>query len=892
MGNGLASRANSTTCDPVYTGQYTHATNTSAATPIDVANWEDMYGEYSNHCYKFGEFPVWWGVQVLLFIGYTFFGGLSTQYGLHRYRSQGKFRFCMILAFITMVVWAGAFGMAIDQLIAAAILILINFYHQIMCILFDKSISVNPYLMNLYHKMFDHDSINLEDVDFYNLVQEKAFLKTYKKGQTYMNEHDIPCQLSILLHGKMSIHKHDGFQKNQIIMRHESTHAQRYLQGEERGEAFVGMVYPYEFIDSYEWLSQQGQTQVGAGVHHAGGHNVSQVTIRVADCDDFDECVVLTWPKERLESVFKEFPRLRTCIHAVVGKDIAEKMLRITGHTTFDNVPSSDMIRRAHGALSCTRLADIAYRKGITVRETQVLPNMAKRAVYKFDEEYTVTTVDYDDQPGWFGFQKSKTKVEIMHNLSGKQRQVKNVLGAGPWCELPDEELSKEPWTTHLKTVAPEDLEDYYKDGVCTEEQFSGFVPIDDEDHLVKPDSDFESGMKKFLEGNLDFFNKVPHADHTISRTLGPDKNMRCLELAKMTYVKENAREHADRFQVKGIPREGDFNHHLLEQAMHSLQRSRLRIANARLLAMHPAPMDSLSPAADMMNTTSNSALVGDLLHYFDMVCKDLRKKDLHEILKWGKWRSYFRPGTVIQKQGEEANYVGILLQGKLASYTEDELTRHKTLVSYVEKYNLVGSEDFSSKFRTARRTIQMPEYDQSHKDSMRCEDHGRVEEMYQVLKYEEAKEILYENTKDLGSSNSGFGVGAGRGRDDSSTVTTTDASDTDDTDDTYEDETEYEMRQLERLEDLQERVENYEGNEYVLLTKIPAVLFVWDIKDLKRLMLADPHVESHLSKILRGDISHKLDNAIGDSLGTRVCGVPTQARGDQDVRLCNVAPE
>jgi len=163
---------------------------------------------------------------------------------------------------------------------------------------------------------------------------------------------------------------------------------------------------------------------------------------------------------------------------------------------------------------------------------------------------------------------------------------------------------------------------------------------------------------------------------------------------------------------------------------------------------------------------------------------------------------------------------------------------------------------------------------------------------MYQVLKYEEAKEILYENTKDLGSSNSGFGVGAGRGRDDSSTVTTTDASDTDDTDDTYEDETEYEMRQLERLEDLQERVENYEGNEYVLLTKIPAVLFVWDIKDLKRLMLADPHVESHLSKILRGDISHKLDNAIGDSLGTRVCGVPTQARGDQDVRLCNVAPE
>lgn len=899
MGNGLASTANGTSCDPVYSGYQPvtvtiNGTTTTSNVAVTAVDWENEYGEYSNHCYKFGEFPVWWGVQVLLFIGYTFFGGLSTQYGLHRYRSQGKFRFTMILAFIVMVVWAGAFGMAIDQLIAAAILIFINLYHQIMCVLFDKSISVNPYLMNLYHKMFDHDSINLEDVDFYNLVQEKAFLKTYKKGQTYMHEHDIPCQLSILLHGKMSIHKHDGFQKNRIIMRHESTHAQRYLQSEEHGEAFVGMVYPYEFIDSYEWLSQQGQTQVGAGVHHSGGHNVSQVTIRVADCDDVTECVVLTWPKERLESVFKEFPRLRTCIHAVVGKDIAEKMLRITGHTTFDNVPSSDMIRRAHGALSCTRLADIAYRKGITLRETQVLPNMAKRAVYKFDEEYTVTTVDYDDEPGWFGFQKSKTKVEIMHNLSGKQRQIKNVLGAGPWCELPDSELSKEPWTTHLKTVAPDDLENFYTDeGYCTEEQFSGFVPIDDEDLPMKPDSDFEKGMKQFLDGNLDKFNKSAGTDFSNARTLGPDKNMRCLELAKMTYIKEKASEYAQKFQVKGVPREGDFNHHLLEQAMHSLQRSRLRIANARLLAMHPAPMDSLSPAADMMNMSNNSALSGDLLHYFDMVCKDLRKKDLHEILKWGKWRSYFRPGTVVQKQGEEANYVGILLQGKLASYTEDELTRHKTLVSYVEKYNLVGSEDFSSKFRTARRTIQMPEYDPDHKDSMRCDDSGRKEEMYQVMKIDEAKERLHKATKELGSSNSGFGVGAGRGKDSSDTSDTSDTDDsyTEDTD-TYDDETEYEMRQLEHLEDLQERVDNYEGNKYVLLTKIPAILFVWDIKDLKRLMLADPHVESHLSKILRGDISHKLDNAIGDSLGTRVCGVPTQARGDQDVRLCNVSPE
>merc|ERR1711966_207403 len=42
---------------------------------------------------------------------------------------------------------------------------------------------------------------------------------------------------------------------------------------------------------------------------------------------------------------------------------------------------------------------------------------------------------------------------------------------------------------------------------------------------------------------------------------------------------------------------------------------------------------------------------------------------------------------------------------------------RHKSLVTYVEKNDLVGSEDFSSKFRTARRTIQMPRYVEPKED-------------------------------------------------------------------------------------------------------------------------------------------------------------------------------
>merc|ERR1711998_377636 len=49
------------------------------------------------------------------------------------------------------------------------------------------------------------------------------------------------------------------------------------------------------------------------------------------------------------------------------------------------------------------------------------------------------------------------------------------------------------------------------------------------------------------------------------------------------------------------------------------------------------------------------------------------------------------------------------------------------------------------------------------------------------------------------------------------------------------------------------------------------AVLFLWDTKDLTRLMLADPRVESVISTLLRGDITLKLRDS--QSLTNRACG-------------------
>jgi hypothetical protein len=745
----------------------------------------------------------------------------------------------------------------------------------------DKTVHVNPYLQNLYHKMFDHDNINLEDIDFYNLVQEKAFLKTYHASQYYMKEKDLPNRLSILLHGRMHIHKRDEYQRNQVHLNHESTHAERFVaaDGTNPDGALVGVVYPYEFIDSYEWLASQGVESENGGAHIKTRTSHAMCTIKVPD--GVKECVVLTWKKEMLEAVFKEHPRLRTCIHAVVGKDIAEKMLRITGHSVVDDLPDVDMIRRAHGVMRCSRLADIAYRKNITERETSVLPSYSRRAGDKFLDEYTVTVRTFDGK-GLFGGDKYKEVVTVIANLSMKQRQIYDAIGAGPWCELPDEELRQEPWTSHLSTQTGKDFRDsFYQTGndpsgtafkTPPPDHVSEFFLVDEEGKEIELD---EPDIRTELENmyaSIEADRKAGKPDTPVPQP----NSVRMYEQAAMKTAYNMAgrppfNQRDISVRILGVPhRTTDYNHHLLEQKMHSLQRSRLRIANFRLLCMDASPMDSLQPSADMVE--QNKKLSGDLLHYFEMVCPQLKKRDLHEILKWGKWRTYYRPGTVLQTQGEESNYLGVLLQGRLVAMKMDEMTLHKRFVQNIDKYHLVGSEDFSSKFRTARRFVEMPPFehysdnedekkrqkngrelsmDVSDKDNMDdLDDHERY--MYSKYTFDQASKKLREKRHEWTK---------------------------------------------ERIDEFEERLASSRNDsddpkdpQDVIITNIPAVLFAWDFKDMKRLMLADPHVEAQLSTIVRGDITWKLDNADMDGLATRICGVPTQAAGDKEVRMC--APE
>jgi len=927
----------------------------------------------SNHCRV--EHPVWHMGQFLLVVAY-FFGYLSVMYNIRRYKFVGLMRALIVLSSIFLLAWAADVAEATDQSVYYGLIMCFNFLHLLHILYYEKPITLNDYLHNLWHKMFNMNGYNLELLDFYNLMQEKAFLKTYKPHHTYIEEGDIPTQLSILLSGRMKIWKKDDFQRKGAYMAHKETHEVRQADSQMGEDAYCGMVYPYEFIDSYEWLMSQGVfkyegTQGGA----AASTMVSQVTIKVDDdkhCSsgrpgstdyesnagldtnplpmdkvvgdstffageyepaslnaiksgggklfevtveqfmdgdtpafrtterpkwtvpgyqypeeakakygaDFEnakrpcldvsviECVVLTWKKEMLEAIFKEHPRLRVCIHSLVGKDIADKMLRITGHSTHEksNIPDVDMVRKAHSQGRITMPADVRNAHQ-TRMEREVLPVPSNRSATILDDSYTLTGTD--------------GKLLAMHNLSPVQKSIKDSLGAGPWCDLPDRELGNSPW-------------------------------------------------KLAAQG-----------------------------------------EHG----VHG---------HLLEAAKHSLQRARLRVTNSRLLGMNPGVLEALQPSSDISG--QNMQLGNELLRYFEDTIPDLKKKDLHEILKWGRWRTFYRPGTVLVRQGEEAHYVGLVLQGRLALYTEDEITRSKSLVTYVDKFDLVGSEDFSSKFRTARRTIQMPrhvpvkgdaDYEswsllQAQSDEHTLEDKDHHEKAPQNIGtwadgVVRPKDQDYDNgtlmyrsmivSKTLEDLKNDSDDSPLKDWDKKEVMSPKDerwkaylhdraaahwvavlkdgSVKSDGTSPASVEEELIRVQQAvhhaeywqqhallqskcetqeqlamdpaakmtfdrmqpgrmcyygtEDVEYLVDRLNDPQNEGSILVTTIPTVMYTWDIKDLKRLMLADPHVESTLSTLLRSDITFKLNNSSATALGTRLCGVPTQARGDQDIRMCSV---
>lgn len=336
----------------------------------------------------------------------------------------------------------------------------------------------------------------------------------------------------------------------------------------------IGEVDQFEFIDSFEWLS------------HGLENHFAQVTLKAQS-----ECIIVSWDYDVLKEIFKDFPRLRACIMAMVGKDVAQKLLQITGRTLATHNVWTDMVRKKDSPFMCWRDAG-----------------------------------------------------------------VKDV-------NLPMREV-------HTDTA-------------------NKWHPAFDMDEII----------------------------------------------------------------------------------------ARLRIANARMLAMVPSPLENLQPSAGVSSNAEHGA---KLLNFFRRVVPDLPQRDLHELIKWGKWREYRKQFTIFLRKGEQSYYVGVVLDGQLDVLDEQDSNSELSFKHSVKEFELVGSEDFGAKNSTrSKRTI-------------RVASHG-------------------------------------------------------------------------------------------------AVLFVWDVKDLTRLMLADPRVESVISTLLRGDITLKLRDS--QSLTNRVCGDIDALRRDGEGRaLCSAA--
>merc|ERR1712166_1642878 len=145
-----------------------------------------------------------------------------------------------------------------------------------------------------------------------------------------------------------------------------------------------------------------------------------------------------------------------------------------------------------------------------------------------------------------------------------------------------------------------------------------------------------------------------------------------------------------------------------LKAAKITSRKSAARMTNARLLSVDPAVLDTTRP----VEKTSAVALkyFEPLFEHLQTHMPSMSTRELLELVNWGKWRVLWKPGTVFVRQQESPHVVGIVMEGLLASYTEDEVTASRCFVNMIRKKELVGSEDFQlSMFHTARRTIEVP---------------------------------------------------------------------------------------------------------------------------------------------------------------------------------------
>jgi len=292
--------------------------------------------------------------------------------------------------------------------------------------------------------------------------------------------------------------------------------------------------------------------------------------------------------------------------------------------------------------------------------------------------------------------------------------------------------------------------------------------------------------------------------------------------------------------------------------AMINARKNAARMTNARLLSVDPAVLDTNRP----LEKTSAVAIkyFEPLFEHLQTSMPSMSPRELLELINWGKWRVLYKPGSVFVRQNECPQSVGVLMDGLLTTYTEDEILGSRTFVNMIQKNELVGSEDFQlTMFHNARHTIEVP----TLKAMQELVADGQIKDTELAAQFRNYDENPQERRQQLSWGELGIDQNFQKN---------------------------ISALGLEIDEDLVEKVTSshaewsknqpYSASNMMRQEKPtlcrPTVMFLWDADDIKRLMAVDARTNQAMSTMLGFDLSDKHQNSV--NLGSRFCGVTTHA--------------
>lgn len=284
--------------------------------------------------------------MALLGLGFAC-GWLSSKDRLLRYRWKFQGRFLLFVGHLLIAIWAMTDQASrqmvyLDYFCWNLAMALVNLLHFLYILCHEKPIRFHPALDLLWQHLFGPNHFNLDKIDFYYLTADRAEIRSYRPGEVYRCEQDVPNKLSILVDGKMAVYNSVEYGRREIAL---PVFFDAEASKEEKLGEIVGEIDKLEFIDSFEWI---------ANGLNALQDSHSEVTIQAER-----ECIVLTWDYDVLKEVFKDQPRLRACMLALVGADVTKKLLKITGRVLAGQNIWSDVVKKKDRWFMCWRDAGV-----------------------------------------------------------------------------------------------------------------------------------------------------------------------------------------------------------------------------------------------------------------------------------------------------------------------------------------------------------------------------------------------------------------------------------------------------------------------------------------------------------------------------------------------------